>query len=381
MRTWYAFYKTAQIWKTDEDNTGFSGNIKNVYELEYKRSALKNYPFKGMPERQENILFHLEMELESLIEDIVEDLNNVFDGWLEKHAILEPDQWAAQRAKDQVELIEQGATDDTPFSAVSYEFFRYTLSDNQASFFCGPVEINKAFSLMLSNAMGRPNDFPALFGCLESIYLPDYKEHMVNTLHDEGLDEFKSIHRKHFESTDEAEEYIYDMKISDVDVESLLYFESPDQAWESINYCCNGIAVAQEFYQRFVFPAWYEHWSAMGIDETRENVESVAENLRNIDSENISESMATINIALTTAHQTGDMSDYYADHIEDVGPDDVNEVLLDMTNGVMNSQWDQELLEVGVQIPEIILGNNALRSRPEQQNALGIGSSSNQVSS
>lgn len=52
---WYNNLKFSQIWQTKSKDT-FKGLLLSLYELEYKRFMLVNKPFKGLPERQDNMI-------------------------------------------------------------------------------------------------------------------------------------------------------------------------------------------------------------------------------------------------------------------------------------------------------------------------------------
>ena len=67
---WYKLIKISQIWETNS-SSDFADELLAFYELEYKYSALKNYPFRGSPQRYQNILNKVEDSWYDTMENLI----------------------------------------------------------------------------------------------------------------------------------------------------------------------------------------------------------------------------------------------------------------------------------------------------------------------
>lgn len=303
-----------------------------LYELEYKYSMMKMQPFKGVERRRENMLVLLKARAESVIEVISKSFIEVFEDWLSKHALLSPTKWAKARVKEALEI---GESTEGVFLSLVSEYSRYIYGLSRKA--------EKSFYEMVSNALENLNDYPAFSEYLEGTVLEGQKEWMINDLYDEGVEEFNERFGKDFETQDEAEDYISDMSLEDIDISETFFFESIEQFTSMLENFPRWKEIAIEFNANLVFPVWYGHWSGHGIEGTRENIEEVYKQLKEISSEPIEEQFVIINRATNITHQTGNMIDYYSEKYE-VGADDLEEL-----SNLDVSDWNRELHLVGVQ--------------------------------
>jgi cellulose biosynthesis protein BcsQ len=95
-------------------------------------------------------------------------------------------------------------------------------------------------------------------------------------------------------------------------------------------------------YEKIVFPVWYDYWSAMGIDETRDTIEEIYDQIVNITKYPLQKQFVVLNTAKNASHQNGSMLEYYE---EKWGMD---YVLFEKLTEIDTSEWDEELEEIGV---------------------------------
>ena len=111
--------------------------------------------------------------------------------------------------------------------------------------------------------------------------------------------------------------------------------------------------------QYIVFPLWYDYWGSMGIDTTREMAEEAYEDLTNANS--FKEFHKALEVAIQTYHQNGLMLDYlseYGNEYTSASPEDIESIMLELTEGKINAEWDKQLKEIGVKIPIVVRKHN-----------------------
>ena len=153
------------------------------------------------------------------------------------------------------------------------------------------------------------------------------------------------LYNKNFINNEEAEKFIDNLSVDDIDIMSLSYFESIDQFVDMVSNIGLEDDILVELYKNFVFPKWVEHWKSLGIETTRKNVEDVYALLQSMDENNMSESIKTINIALNTTHQNGDMLEYLE---ERTGESNLRGLLDTLSEGTYVEDWNKELRAIGV---------------------------------
>ncbi|MFW6008395.1 MAG: hypothetical protein ACOCP8_03925 [archaeon] len=322
---WYKkIIKIAQIWNVSSDS--LKDKLKAIYELEYKYQAINNNN-NISPQRKENILNQIEKKLQEIIPEIKDIFLEVFEDWLRSHALLEPSEWAESR----VETLEM-EDETTRIDNALEELYRYTMGgvdhDN-----------NRIRQYFLSNMDTYVNQVPALKH-IKGLIQEDYKENKINELDIEELKYFNEEQDTNFplnqEGIDQAIEYIENMDFN-LELSDLI------DGIDTLTLIAENIGLFEELifqiYRNLVFPAWYEYWKSMGIEETRENVENVYNMLKQ-DSNNIREEIKKINIALNTAHQNGNLIEDYFDGDID------SDFLMYLSNGSYVKEIDKELSQL-----------------------------------
>lgn len=310
--------------------------FKIYYEIEYKYSMLTTRRFNGVERRKDNILRIIEDTGEFVIKEMANSFVEVFGKWLDEHALTDPKRWAEQRFNDET-------------------FEDFGIQETLAMFF---VEVGRyaphipAMELieqhLVANTLPETRDF--INWMLEdekNMRIEDIKSDIelggdIEEIADnwgyeaETYEELVSQVENEFE---DVENYVMNMGI-----ESLYAFESDEQLAHVLDdYVCP-LCVLQEWGEKILFPLWYEHWSARGIDNTRANIERLYNNLMNIDRYSFRKQLGLINQAINSTHQNGSMMEYYGE-LYDVGPHE-----LQYFSNMDTAEWDEELREIGVQV-------------------------------
>ena len=345
---WYKDIKIAQIWNTvpyDEFGNEFELSLQSLYELEYKWSMINQRPFSGLEQRRQNISEYLRSNLNEAADNVKGVLSNVFNKWLSSHAILDPATWARSRVDEMGYDVGFGEM----FDSMLDEHMNYSDMGNQRANISPREQSaleNNSMRKMLQFAMENIDTMPYFKEAFDNS-LVGYRDMLQSELDDEGLEEFSERYGKEFKNEEEAESYIENISIDDVDIDSLYYFEDAEEFSDFISEAGDPEEILIEFYEKTVFPLWYEHWQQQGIDETRDTIEEISSRLENANAENTQEFMAAVNMALNAAHQTGAMTDYIE---QDTGAGNIEGVLSDLSSGTFVPEWDKELREVGVQV-------------------------------
>jgi len=289
--------------------------VEAIYELEFKYHTLKNNPSKwnGHPKRYDNTLSKMEELIKDVAAEIADDLIEVFEKWLSSHAITNAEEWAKARVRDYEEIDE----DDQIMSAIKHEYERYSSGN-----------FNEDVAEQIGKAI---NEMPKF---------------------EDWLDEWGSEEKDNLISDREENEEDYDEDEFD-------YLDDPKEVWTRMvdNYgveeALNSIPpwtkgdIALILYRNLVFPAWFEHWEAQGIEATRERVEKTNEILHNIASQSVSkigDITVGINRALNEAHQTGEMLEYVQNH------HDISKAELDALSNRETDDWKGELGDMGLKV-------------------------------
>jgi len=343
---WYSIIKIAQIWNItpyDEFGNEFEINLHSLYELEYKWSMINQHPFNGLEQRRQNISEHLRSNLNEVADNVKHVLSGVFGKWLASHAILDPGTWAAERAKDEFD----GLNIEERFGGLLQEYLKYDqgFGNRPPSSTESRNSEYKAVQEFLTFIAENTEKFPSLSWTFDEV-LDIRRQSLYSDLSEEGLEEFSERYNKEFKSEEDAHAFIENLEIEDIDVDQLIYAEDIEQLSSFIE---GGDVeeVLVELYKNFVFPVWYAHWKEQGIDKTRSTIETINSRLESSNPENTQEFMASVNIALNAAHQTGAMTDYIE---QDTMAGNIEGVLEDLSAGTFVPEWDKQLREVGVQV-------------------------------
>lgn len=339
---WYLFLKTsAPVWQTNTDDS-FMGNVHQMYELEYKRSMLKNNPFKGMPQRQNNIMRNIEQGLWLCINNLKPALIMTFEKWLESHAITNPSSWARARVNKTEQNYNGGLIDSTISEYMNY--LPYSRDNMQE---------DTIFNRMLEDISRRPQFFPITMKVMEQ-WMQDYRQQLIDDLLYSGIENFNENHNLEFTTEEEAQSWIDNLTFDSAGFSISDIISDKSDFVGMVQNLDMEQEVATEWNELLVFPLWYQKWGPEGIDETRDNVEKVYQMLRS--TKTIDENIAAINAAINTAHQTGSMMDYIQDYgqVNDIGDisDTIQQQLQNLTNGDNNAVWENQMRGVGVQVPQ-----------------------------
>tara|TARA_Y100000310_G_scaffold160067_1_gene159743 strand:+ start:87 stop:1142 length:1056 start_codon:yes stop_codon:yes gene_type:complete len=349
---WYSLLKLAQIWNIETDYS-FKDELHRAYQLEYKRAMLLNRPFNGMEQRKENIIKQVEENLFEALNNLKEPLINVFQRWLQSHALTNPQQWAEQRSlapseySDWEEYYESAGERayDTMNSLVD-TYMRLKNNNNLWYSAYQSPNWDSAFQKMMNENNGF--DLPA-FQNLTNLLLDDYKMMRREEIQ-QDLEEYNAQYGTQFINEDEAMNFVQNATAEQLgqqamdilayyDLETLMQIAHEQGMLETLIF---------EINKNIVFPVWYEYWSSKGIKETRATVEKVFSMLNS--SEGLDDTIVAVNLSLNTAHQNGSMLEYLEEYGEQEDAYEAQQLLDQMSKGAFLEEWNEELREIGVQI-------------------------------
>lgn len=302
-------------------NTQLSKNIRTMYEWEYKYNKIKQAEHMHQ-RRKENLLNLVREELTPILDIMTAHILDVYDDWLNHHAIMEPSKWAESRIEGLI-LEGNNAYDAYIISLLEYQKYNHS-SDEYArrEFIDANIsELSRLAKALLSEsiqniqseieeAMSEANTERASDLHEEITYLKN-----MDVASTEGLSEFADIYMG---STAEFLE------------------------WALFKHPGTGIRMMKIFYENKVFPAWFNFWSERGIEQTRNNIESIRNTLQSANS--LESSFSALSLALNGMHQTGSMLDYIEKSIDP----DVTPEFLEQMSSSNTSKWDVELRDMGV---------------------------------
>lgn len=340
---WYTHIKLAAIWDIESDMS-FEGEVRKLYELEFKYQMIKNKPFKGTGNRRQNILARLEQEAWHSAALVADTLLNVMSRWLQSHAITNPEDWANARINDNMSEYDEDFTQMLNMALGEFESYQ----EYRPSYKKDCSEIMR----VLRNAdIPEAHQFLVLFRAEEEESQRENFMHEIETGTYYG-DLGGMDPETYFEQN--ILPGIQNMTLGDyIDLWDGSDCESISEVLHNIyqyNYSF-GNAIIKYIYQQAIFPKWYEKWAPQGIEQTRETVEKNYELLKTWISKDINNALAVINIAINTVHQNGSILEY----IDDYGGGDLfsdysgKEFLSEMSN-LNTSEWEKELQAIGVVI-------------------------------
>ena len=286
----YTFIKKVVAWHLVADflskNTPSSLEelLPLIYEAEYKYHKIK----QDAPQEKE-IMKYVEHKSKEIGKGVIDKLKKVYEEWLKKHAILEPEQWAEERLRENEEIGEDIE------EALDHEFQRYSKTK---------LWSYKNIKLFNLNKM------------------PEFKKWL-----DIVQDEYNS--NKEENEEDMSLETVLELALDDSFKEYMQNIKRYNLGLYN-NICA-------EFYENLVFPVWYAHWKSQGIDKTRKRIEDVYKDLKRATQQAPDIMFKTINIALNTSHQTGEMMDYVESHYN-VSKNDLQDL-----SDKDTSKWDLDL--------------------------------------
>ena len=354
---WYKKIIYSQIWVTDYEDS-FENNLTAYYELEYKYNALKNFPFEGMPQRYDNLLEKVESELYDVMERLKGTLISTFSGWLEAHAITEPALWAEKRVDPYGEGFMSSYDAEGALEGIIGEYTRYMNGGQFAGDIYNKPKTSTVFYEILDKVLAMENQFSSLQGVLNVIQQIE-SERLEEDLYSSEFENFGIDERgKPFQSEEEAQAYIEE-RVEQASVQDYVSNFGKDELLSLLEGQGKMEDFLIELNQHIVFPLWYNYWQSMGIDTTRELAEEAYEGLVNANS--FEEFRPALAEAILTCHQNGSMLDYlsqYGNESTSVSSEDIEGIMVELTEGKTNSEWDKQLKEVGSKIPTSVKKHN-----------------------
>lgn len=351
---WYGKILYSQIWTTKSDGS-FQEDLVAFYELEYKYQSLKNYEFTGMPQRYESILEKVEEAFYEIMERLKETLILTFRGWLETHAITEPALWAERRTDPYGEGFMSSFDATNNLEGIIGEYIRYQ-NGGQVPVYNRP-NTETVFSNMLGEALEMSNQFSSLQGVTNMIQIEE-RERLENDLYSDDFENFGINERgEAFQSEEEAKAYIEE-RVKEADIGHFAQNFGKQEFMSLLEGSGQMETFLVELNQHLVFPLWYNYWRGMGIDDTRDMVEEAYKNLTSASS--FEEFHLALEVAIQTCHQGGSMLDYLSEYggEDDSNPQEIENIMTELTGGKSNAEWDKQLKAIGVKVPGSVKKHN-----------------------
>lgn len=311
----------AQVWRFKESEY-IDDEIYEIYRLTYIyfaiQNRLSNTGAMGL-KRFDNILSNLRSSIASVGESLRGKLLETFEDWLKTHALTDEDLWAEENTRGFEEYGLEG------FDIAINKYLSYAVP------YSGDMQraTQKAMNELFNTLSYKIKDIQ---------YFKDLADDVVYLSDEEYMRERYGVPEE-----EDVQEYVLGLlRREDIDLLEFIGIYSIEDIKNNIK---NQPAVTSEIitiiYKYAIFPLWYAIWGPAGIDETRETVEKNFEILRSANPRDIGNYLSAINIALNTMHQTGSMLDYVElNHYSSHG---LETLLNDLTNGLHNSEWDQEV--------------------------------------
>lgn len=332
---WYSIVKISAIWDVQYDNTSIISLMEALYELTYKYQRLQTQSFRGYPKRYDNILTRIEQQSRIIIQDISFILSHVFEDWLKKHALLNPRQWAENRVEEHFE-INGSSADEIEYALESEVVF---IKEQQQNVM--PVSYNDIeSSLSLLDAPIENGSAPFLSAFFKSQKEYMYEESLSDNLSYNEEDEFPKTEEY---ITKQTKDYYDNLTFSEY--MSSIHNNSISSLLKQIEEFYDVYEFTVELFEFLCFPIWYGFWSQMGIDDTRERVEKAYLMIGQIENQPIKQALASINVIINVAHQTGSMAMYISSYTGESEDDIINS--MDRLSNNIPSEWDTDLQEVG----------------------------------
>jgi hypothetical protein len=353
---WYSRAKFAAtpIWNVQYSRDSISSMLYALYELTYKYQYLQHHNFQGYPKRLENILKQIENSARTVIADFVDILVPVFENWLSGHALLTPRTWATKRAKEWFEI-----NGDSPQSLAE-------MIESE----CDMQRLRKKFNISPElHRLDEPvksGQAPVLHKLFETAKHELIEADTENAFYEANRNQ-EEIDEEQIQAEikQRYEEMPFSEYLSTWHGDDLAGFlEAASQMYDLEEICI-------EFAQFLCFPIWYGFWKPQGIDQTRQRIENAYSMLKSVENQPIGQALATINIVINSAHQTGDMLDYIADVTQD-SKGEIRHAMDLLSNATEFEEWDLDLREVGLQLPPKTLPTAPLKPITQKPNQVGL---------
>lgn len=292
------------------DSDSLLDMLFSVYEWEYKYHKIKNSQNTNKV-RKEKVLERIEREVTKLLFTVADKLLVVYNDWLSSHALTNPEEWAKVRY---MSGLKSGMPVQHILTNALNEYRRYAdASPEQAYYrfiYTNYAELSEKIQEIITL---KKNAIQEDINIEDD---PDELSYLQSQLNE--------INQIYLSNPNQVISYLdYEELMEDVVLTSILE-EDPEE-------------LIVNFLENDVFEMWYLYWGAQGIDETRERVEQMANELNNIGGKPLSEKFTIINKALNTAHQSGSMMEYVQEEY-DIGFDELNKL-----SNLDTNKWDTDL--------------------------------------
>ena len=276
----------------DYDDDLLEDQLTRLSELEYKYSYVSHV--------SASVSRNLENQIEECCKLIAKMLLPVFEDWLKDHAILNPYDWATARVKY---WTDSGESLETAVSNMEGEFERYS------------NEKVKGIIHYISNCDHFNWD-----------KAPRFKEFIEAVIEDYEANQ----------EQEDGEDAPQPLSVEDIRIDE--HFETLSSLIECADNNFNGEEILIEIVEQTCFVVWFQKWEQEGIEETRETLERIALNLKNIDDFSGHDLVVKINEAICCCHQTGSfLDDYISEKHEGV-----NKNLFQFLQGRQTEDWDAD---------------------------------------
>ena len=319
-------------------------NVKDavwmLYEWEIKYHWI-NQATRMNPVRKERTLELIEKRLWPVIDYLKGVFVKLFSVWLTKH-VLNPDKWASIRVLDDIDLA--------------------GLNNNLAS--NSPARLAE---FLQSDVAGQ-----YAYQRMMEIHGVDHKEKATPDFLFDNLQEFvqKSID-VNFEilrpiwKVEMQQDYLSMGGMNSEDEEDTgelddgaikAYIEeASDYEFDVILKGLNSAKAAQvvlNCYAKVIFPVWYDVWSHQDLLNTIKRIQKALARLKLVNpSMYLKDSFMTLNIAINSAHQTGDMISYLDRFVPEADSGNLSKADLKALSELgpdTISKWKKDLTEMGV---------------------------------
>lgn len=317
----------------EADEYELGENLEALYELEYKYSMLRTKSFAGVPQRRENMLERLEAVAYNLAETIAQQVLEVFNEWLDGHAIGDAAEWSDARVRE-LEEKEYGeiVTGDELASGIQtawQEFDRYAYYKGKGA----------PFSPYQTGPRVRGPDDSEVVQAMREGKLPSLQvvaETLMKEENEQNADE------ENFEPYDDSVDFLE----GSLDGFGSLHALVEGLDWHYIE--ASSAELLRELYRAFVFPVWWAYWEPRGIVKARKRVEEATGTLEAIESNArqfpVQQLFGRMNEIVNVAHQTGGMVDHLEERYK------IDAAFLQELSERDTSDWDEELTEIGVKL-------------------------------
>jgi len=312
-------------------------DLKELYNINYKYDMIKLSKFNGLPKRRENIIKKIEFDGVIVANSVIKELITVFEGWLSRHDLDSPVNWAKIRVQG-LDYINDNVREIIDAIESEYNDYSKIFNNNSSS-----QLIYDYFQYIVNNNIIDKVSVYDWLGYLADDLVEMYTEYIDD---DSFSTEERESYQKMIDSLEDGEyEYVFEYIDNVIGLDEVKHYIIG--ALENADIDNEDFYV--ELYEYMVFPLWSEYWKSQGISETRDTIYKIKNDLDiALKSKDLSNKFKVINIALNASHQTGSMLDYF----EDESPE-IDKKLLDDLSNMDVTKLNNELRVQGFKVPKI----------------------------